>query len=234
MTVPAPVTRQPPPARAPSTTRELGAAAVLILVGGGAALLASSRAWDTVTVQRAAPLGPFSVDVLGRTIAPAVAGLAVVALAGVIALLATRGRARVVMGAVLAVAGGLLAWQSATGFPTISDARARSLAASARTGVVLERGEAVDVSTAAIWPIVALLGALLVIAGGIVVVIRGATWASMSSRYDAPAATVELAAGRRNGRGSLDSGADVGAGAEVRGRPGRRACPSRPGAVAES
>ena len=170
----------------PRTSRELAVAAVAILIGGGGALLANARTWDTVTVSRAAPLGPFSVDVAGRTIVPAVTGLAVVALAGVVALLATRGRARSVMGVVLGLSGALLAWQATTGFTAVSDARARDLVVDARTGVVLERSQSITVATSPVWPAAALVGGLLVVAGGALIAARGARWSAMSSRYDAP------------------------------------------------
>ena len=187
--------------------RELAVAVVAVAAGGALALLAGSRAWDTVAVRRAAPLGALVEHVAGRTIAPAVGGLAVVALAGVIAMLATRGRARTVLGGVQAVVGALLAWQSATGFGAVSDVRARSLVAGARTGVVLEAGQGVDVSSSWVWPATALFGAFLVIAGGTLVAVRGSGWAAMSSRYDAPPGRSAPRSAPRSGPATPDDAA---------------------------
>jgi uncharacterized membrane protein (TIGR02234 family) len=164
---------------------------VAVAVGGGLALLANSRTWDQITVPRAAPLGSLSVAVTGRTVVPGVTGLAVVALAGVVALLATRARARVVMGFVLIVAGALLAWQATTGFGAVSEQRGRELVADARTGVVLSGSQRLVISSSTQWPLLALVGAVIVIGGGVLVAVRGTGWASMSSRYEAPGAAVE-------------------------------------------
>jgi uncharacterized membrane protein (TIGR02234 family) len=171
--------------------RELAVSAVAVAVGGGLALLANSRTWDQITVTRAAPLGSLSVAVSGRTIVPGVTGLAVVALAGVVALLATRGRARVVMGFVLTVTGALLAWQASTGFGAVSQVRGRELVADARTGVVLAGSQRLAISASTQWPLLALVGALIVIGGGVLVAVRGVGWASMSARYESPGAVVE-------------------------------------------
>ncbi|MGW2222707.1 Trp biosynthesis-associated membrane protein [Nonomuraea sp. NPDC001684] len=47
------------------------------------------------------------------------------------------------------------------------------------------------------WPVVAGLGALLLLAGGVLAAVRGGRWAGMSSRYDRAAdATDERAGGR--------------------------------------
>ena len=68
-----------------------------------------------VTAQRARPLADDVLDVSGRTLHPAVTGLAVVALAGVVGILATRGIARRIIGAVLVVAGAIVGWDAVTG-----------------------------------------------------------------------------------------------------------------------
>ena len=97
------------------------AAALLgLIVGGALALFASGRGWQTVTAQRARPLADDVLDVSGRTLHPAVTGLAVVALAGVVGILATRGIARRIIGAVLVVAGAIVGWDAVTGLHAIS------------------------------------------------------------------------------------------------------------------
>ena len=82
------------------------AAALLgLIIGGALALFASGRSWQTVTAHRARPLADDVLEVTGRTLHPAVTGLAVVALAGVVGILASRGIARRIIGAVLVIAG---------------------------------------------------------------------------------------------------------------------------------
>ena len=114
------------------TVVSLGAVAL----GGGLALLASGGAWMTVHVDRPAPLPVMSVGLTGRTLQAAVPGLAVVALAGVVALLATRGVARRIVGAVIALAGVALAVAAGEAGSVSSDEARRQLA-DTRTGMVL-------------------------------------------------------------------------------------------------
>ena len=135
------------------------AAALLgLIVGGALALFASGRGWQTVTAQRARPLAVDVLDVSGRTLHPAVTGLAVVALAGVVGILATRGIARRIIGAVLVVAGAIVGWDAVTGLHAISPEHARTLLRDAQTGVGLDPGQAVTVAVHPIWPVLAALG----------------------------------------------------------------------------
>ncbi|MEP6851512.1 MAG: Trp biosynthesis-associated membrane protein [bacterium] len=167
--------------------REATAAAAALALGGGLALLAGSRAWFTVTARRQPPLASVTADVAGRTVAPAAVGLGVVALAGVVAVLATRATARRGVGAVLALAGVVLVWQALTNAARPGPLQARRLIGDARTGVVFEAGQRVSATAAAAWPMLAATGGLLVTLGGLLVAARGGRWRSLSARYDAPA-----------------------------------------------
>ena len=121
----APVPAAAPPRPRPATTdrREVAAVVVALAAGGGLGVLATARTWTTIVVTRLAPLGPVRHDVSGRTLQPGVTGLAVVALAGVLAVLATRGVTRRAIGAVLALAGAGMVWWSLAGLSAVSDAR---------------------------------------------------------------------------------------------------------------
>jgi uncharacterized membrane protein (TIGR02234 family) len=153
------------------------AAALLgLIVGGALALFASGRGWQTVTAHRARPLADDVLDVSGRTLHPAVTGLAVVALAGVVGILATRGMARRIIGAVLVVAGAIVGWDAVTALQAISPEHARTLLRDAQTGVGLDPGQAVTVAVHPIWPVLAAVGGVLIVLGGALTIACGAAW----------------------------------------------------------
>ena len=170
-----------------SARARLGGALGLVLLGGAGALLVSGRAWQTVTAPRPRPFTDEVVDVSGRTLEPAVAALGVVALAGVVAVLATRGVARRVVGLALAGAAIAMAWPAVAGFRTVSAQRARSLVSDARTAAGLDPAHPPRVTVHLVWPALTLLCALAVLAGGIAVALWGHRWLVMSARYEAPA-----------------------------------------------
>jgi uncharacterized membrane protein (TIGR02234 family) len=157
-----------------------------VALGGGVALLASGRAWVTVHVDRPAPLPDLSVGLTGRTLQAAVPGLAVVALAGVVGLLATRGVARRLVGAVVAVAGAGLA-VAAAGAGSVSSDEARRLVADTRTGTVLDPGAPVRLVSHPVWPALAAVGAVLVVAGGVLAALGWTAGGGLGRRYEAPA-----------------------------------------------
>jgi uncharacterized membrane protein (TIGR02234 family) len=164
-----------------STVVSLGAVAL----GGGLALLASGRAWVTVHVDRPAPLPDLAVGLTGRTLQAAVPGLAVVALAGVIALLATRGVARRIVGAVIALAGVALAI-AAAGAGSVSSGEARRLVADTRIGTVLDPTAPLRLVSHHVWPVLAIVASVLVVAGGLLAALGWTAGAGLGRRYEAP------------------------------------------------
>jgi uncharacterized membrane protein (TIGR02234 family) len=166
------------------------AAALLGLVlGAGLALLASGRSWQTITAHRDRPLADDIVDVTGRTLHPAVTGLAVVGLAGVVGILASRGLGRRAVGIVLVIAGGVICWEAWTSLRAISSEHARTVLRDARSGVGLDPGRAISVAVHPVWPVLAGLGGLLVLAAGVLAVVGGAAWSGLSRRYEQPEPT---------------------------------------------
>jgi uncharacterized membrane protein (TIGR02234 family) len=158
-----------------------------LLVGGGAlALLAGGRGWQTVTAVRTRPLTGEVLSVTGRTLHPAVTALAVVALAGIVGVLATRGRARRVIGGVLVVVGGVLVWQSLTGLAAMTTAHAHSVLRDARGGVGLDTVVALRVVVHPTWPVLAAVGGVLVAVAGVLTLVWGARWSGLSRRYESP------------------------------------------------
>ena len=163
------------------------AAALLgLIIGGALALFASGRGWQTVTAHRVRPLADDVLDVSGRTLHPAVTALAVVALAGVVGILATRGIARRIIGAVLVVAGAIVCWDSLTALQAISSEHARTVLRDAHTGVGLDAGQAVTVAVHPVWPVLAALGGVLIVLGGALTIAYGAAWTGLSGRYEHP------------------------------------------------
>ena len=191
--------------------RELAAAVVAVAAGGGLALLAAARTWSTVTVLRAAPLGPVAARISGRTLQPAVTGLAVVALAGVLALLATRGVVRRLIGVVLALTGTATIWRAALGLSPVSGAHGRALVASSRTGATLGNVQAVHVSMHPVWALLAVLGGALIVAGGAGTLARGGRWRAMSARYESPVGSATGGPATAGTTAGAEASADVAA-----------------------
>jgi len=155
--------------------REL-TAAVLGAVGAGAlALIAGGQPWAQVTAQREAPLPPVTDVLSGAEAAPLVPAAGLVLLAAGVALLAVRGFGRVVVGLLMALAGGVLAWSGVRALAGgLDDAAAQEFPG--RTAV------AVEISAA--WPVLAVLAGVLGVAAGLLAVLRGRTWPAMGRRYE--------------------------------------------------
>ncbi len=138
-------------------------ALVACLAGAGLAIFAVTRAWSTVLTRRPAPLPPLQTSQTGSSHLGWPIAVALVALAGTGALLATRGRARTVIGALLSVAGIAIIAGGADGL---------RFAAGARYA----------------WPVLVMLGGLLVTYAGFRTVREGSTWPSMGAKYERAAA----------------------------------------------
>ncbi|MGA8987692.1 Trp biosynthesis-associated membrane protein [Aeromicrobium sp.] len=163
--------------------RRLYAPVVLgTLVAGALAFFAASRTWARVRVATDG-LPSDSVDVTGTDAQPLVSALAVVIMAAALAVLASSPRVRRLVGgftALVAVAGATIVL---LGSAALADAVDRAVEASpAFTG-----GGTPDFSTSP-WTYVAVLGFVLAALLGGVTARFGATWPTMSSRYDAPSA----------------------------------------------
>ena len=152
----------------------------LLLTAGGAALTlaAVGRPWAHAVVA----LGPFRFEAapLGRDATGLPAALALVALAGVVAILATRGAGRTIVGALLILAGaGITASvvYAATDRSALEELAARAASLASAAGVRIE-------ITA--WPWLTAGGGLLIAAAGLLTVVRGRSWPGMGNRYEAP------------------------------------------------
>lgn len=200
---------------------EYALALLLDLLGAGAALLIATRAWQTVLTPRERPFHDDVVQLAGRTVDGAPTAFAVVALAGVIAILATRGLLRRLVGAVVVLAGVGLIWRSLGALAAVSQSRAAALARDKHPGVQL--GSALQqVSVHPVWAVLSAVCGLIVVLAGLLVVWRGHRWGAMSAKYDRPQSPVEAAEDAERERqranaslwSALDRGDDPTSGAE--------------------
>lgn len=179
---------------APRGSRRELAIAVLCCLGGATAVLtATGQAW----VHARATQGPLQVPfvVRGGSAEPAAPALAVVGLAGALALLATRGIVRATVGALIAASGIGAAAVAARGAHPGTGSLADRAGAALGTG----SAQAQNVAHNA-WPAVAIVGAAVFAVGGALAMVRGRSWPGMSARYNAPSASGTAAApGRPTG-----------------------------------
>ena len=146
-----------------ASRREYGLALLAGAVGAGLILLAVRQRWAEAVFTAPKPLTPQVVAVSGADLVPLAGALAVAALAGLAAVIATRGVLRQVAGALLALFG-----------------------AAAGAAVVVAGAAGHAIMTGTPWRAAVLAGALLVFLAGLATVLRGSRWPVMSARYDLP------------------------------------------------
>jgi uncharacterized membrane protein (TIGR02234 family) len=138
-------------------------ALVTCLAGAALAAYAVTRTWSLQITPRTG-MSDLRTARTGADAEPWVIGLALVALAGTGALLATRGVARRVLGGLLALAGLGVAVGAIVG----------------RAG--LDVGAAGAGATT--WPVLCVAGGLIIVVGGVTAARLGHRWPTMSARYD--------------------------------------------------
>jgi uncharacterized membrane protein (TIGR02234 family) len=168
------------------------------LVGGGLVTAAGARPWASATV-RLHGFPASEVNVGGTDVAPLVSPLGVVILAGVVVVLATRRSGRRVAGALVCLAAGLAAVLTALAGPSLATALQARLLGGAAASVL---------AATTPWRWLCLAGAVLGCGFGLLAAWRGPGWASMGSRYDAPAARRESTDEQTDLWRALDRGDD--------------------------
>ncbi|HEX6472419.1 MAG TPA: Trp biosynthesis-associated membrane protein [Streptosporangiaceae bacterium] len=176
--------------------RELFAAALLCAVGAALVVLAAGRQWAVVEVVGAGT--PLSASLTGRELAGPAAAFGWAGLAGLAALVAVRGRARVAVGAALVAFGFGAAYDSVAGV------RRGHVLAVAEDRSNLTAVLSTEVHHNGWWVVCAAGGGLLVVAG-LLAVLRGRRWPGLSARYQRP--------------GRADAAADAGSGQGGTGAP---------------
>ena len=160
-------------------------AVVALVLGAFLVLVGAGRAWVLVSIGPSALLPTTALEVAGRDLLPGLTALGLVGLAGVAALAATRGRGRVVVGALLSLTG--LAVVAAVVQLGATDP---GLVMTALTSdPVREAGGREGVGgSATAWPMVTAAGGALLLAGGLLVARHGPRWSSLGRRYESPVA----------------------------------------------
>jgi uncharacterized membrane protein (TIGR02234 family) len=220
--------------------RELVLLLVLGAAGAGLALLALRQGWAQVRTHAPSPLPDSVTTVTGQALVPAAGALALAALAGLAAILATRRTLRRIAGVILAVLGAGIAASVSAGI-SAADVLAASASAAAQGGSGGTGGSQAGSTTSGTagtagaplsgfpshvvfasfpWRGVALVGALAVVAAGAVVTWRAGHLPEMSSRYDAPAGS-PAAGGARGSRAPEGSTAEGPPPAVAAAQPGR-------------
>lgn len=135
-------------------------------------LLAVSRTWASFAWSP--PL-----EVTGGEAAPALNAVALAALAGCVAVVATRGAARRVMGALIALCGAIVA----AGALSARTAATMLDVAQSRSPLPVLRGLR-GIAEFTFWPYAAVIGGVLLIGCGLWAAILGGSWPGMSGRYE--------------------------------------------------
>jgi uncharacterized membrane protein (TIGR02234 family) len=231
--------------RARSPRREYGFVLLAGAVGAGLVLLALRQSWAQAVFTLPKPLTPEVVDVSGADLVPSAGALALAALAGLAAVIATRGALRRAAGVLLALfgAGTGAAIMTSVGAATVVSVAASKVASpesaalsgaagsttsgTSGAGALVVTGSAGHaIMTGTPWHVAVLIGALLIFLAGLATVLRGTDWPVMSARYDAPGAhhAGGTAAG---GTGAAGTGAAVTGAGAAGGDPGGRASGTR-------
>lgn len=176
---------------------QFAVALVLDVLGTAGVLLIGTRDWQTIVTTRDAHFVDDTLRVTGRTVDAAPTAMALVALAGAVAVIATRGVVRRVVGVVVALAGVGIGWRAIAAMTAMSASRARDLVREKHPTVTSTTVP--SVSTHDTWAALTLACALLVVVAGVLVAAYGGRWTGMSTRYESPAvqADPEAMAARR-------------------------------------
>jgi uncharacterized membrane protein (TIGR02234 family) len=174
--------------------RELGAAVAGCAVAGGLALSAGGQVWATVTVTRTPPLPPVTETLTGSAVALLVTAAGLLLLAAAVAVLAVRGAGRIAVGVLVALAGAALGWSAL-----------RVLVSGPDTATA-GPGERRTAELAAAWPVLVVVAALVALAAGLLVAVRGRRWPGMGRRYErTPGAAAAPARARTDEDRALDA-----------------------------
>jgi uncharacterized membrane protein (TIGR02234 family) len=189
-----------------STRREYGFALLAGAVGAGIVLLAVRQRWAQAVFTPPKPLAAQVVNVSGNDLVPLAGALALAALAGLAAVIATRGVVRRAAGVLIALFGvgagaAVLATVTAATVVSVAAGKIASPQAAAVSGaagsttsgstggtgpLVVAGAAGRAIMSGAPWRVAVLAGALLVFGVGVATFLRGADWPVMSARYDAP------------------------------------------------
>jgi uncharacterized membrane protein (TIGR02234 family) len=170
---------------------EFFTALLLLVIGAALALLFSTRTWQTFTTARQRPLANDVLHVTGRTIDAAPTAFALIALAGVAAVIATRGMVRRILGWVIALDGIAMIVRASRALSPVNADQARQIVMEKHPSVTFDLPAAPSVDVHPIWGIATCVCGALIVVAGLLISWRGGTWGGMSTRYSRPAPTEE-------------------------------------------
>jgi uncharacterized membrane protein (TIGR02234 family) len=154
---------------------------ILLALGAAALFLGYGRTWSTTTVAESG-LPSLVVVLSGRDVQPAGAATAIVALAAIAGLVATRRLGRIISGAILILVGAadlFLALRFAGG-----DRSAVVAAVSEKAGMDLDPARVAAQTVVTIWWLVTAFGALCLLTAGVMTLIFSRQWPLLGSRYE--------------------------------------------------
>jgi len=173
--------------------------------------------WAQAVFTPQKPLTAEVVGVSGTDLVPLAGALGLAALAGLIAVIATKGVARRAVGVLLALFGAgagaaVLTTVSAATVVSVAAGKVASPASAALSGaagsttsgtsgngaLVLSNSTGHAIMSGTPWQAAVIVGGLLIFAAGLATVLRGQDWPVMSARYDAPG--TRAAAGTGTGK----------------------------------
>ena len=198
---------------APPPRRELLLAAALCAVGAALVLVGVSRTWVVVEDTTRLTVVSLSKEVAGSAIVPGLRELGLVALAGVVALAATRRLGRVVVGVVLAATGAVAVALAAAQLDhaRLLTAASRAAHVCAANGALCSHPSGAELPTlvAHVGPVwLCLVGGVAVALSGALTVARGRRWAGLGSSYEAPGAAAPEPVTDKGVWDALDRGDD--------------------------
>jgi uncharacterized membrane protein (TIGR02234 family) len=196
-----------------TSRRELLLAVGLCTLGAVLVLLGVDRTWVVLEDRGGLTLQELHRSVSGATLAPGLRALGWVALAGVLALAATRQVGRVLTGAVLVVVGAAAVVVSGTHLHRahLLEEAGRELHTCATNGPPCRPPAGIQLPTlvahtAPVW--LCLLGAALVTVAGLLTTVRGRRWSGLGSSYEAPGAAAPEPVTDKGVWDALDRGDD--------------------------
>jgi uncharacterized membrane protein (TIGR02234 family) len=203
----------PAPSGVAARLRSRPGVIVTVLLGGGLVLLAGGRGWVSRAVTGVPGVTRVSAD--GTQVAPAATALALVALAGAVALALTGRLGRRLVAGLLVLAGlGVVAFVAAVVTDPVGALAPSVMTATGQSGPVPGGGAGMSG-----WPWVAVAGAVLIGLGGLAALVSAASWGSGGRRFEAGSATARPGTGAGSGDGAT---ARTGTGAGTGAGPGAR------------
>lgn len=162
--------------------REYGITLAAIVFGGSIAIFGLNRTWqEAPTLELSDAFGASMVEALsGAQLITGAAASAWASLLCALAVLATRRFGRILAGLVLVFAGGFLALES------------------------VRSGSGGPVGTTTMWWVVVAIAGLIVVACGVLAILRGGLWPTLSRRYERGAKPVQ----EESAWDALDAGRD--------------------------